>query len=543
MAGESISRWARIRAAAQDFFEEKGIESDESFGRSGMLRFAHFWLLVFKSFVRNRCPVRAAALAYTTLLALVPLLAVGISITTSMLQREGEEPVEKLINKLVGYIAPALDLEARPDIVDNWMSTFWEDWDRSIPATNTAEDAQAAAPLPPAPVVPSTPTPLTNAIASGTNQIASSNQTAQTSGPATTSGREQVVKQITAFISNIKSGTLGFVSVVALLFVGISLLRTIEAAFNDIWGVTQARGWIKSIVYYWAAITLGPLFLVGALTLTTGSHLDNTRAWLDEIPLLGTVAFHALPFIILTFGFSAFYAVMPNTRVHFKAALVGGAIGGCLWQLNNLFNVIYVSRVVTYTNIYGSIAVIPLFLVGMYFSWLIMLFGAQVAYAYQNRRAYIQERQAESVNQRGREFIALRLMTHIAQNFLRGERPLSSVDLSRQLAVPSQLAQRILCALVESGLLVEVLDHDVRFSPGRPLERITAYDVICALRAGRGHELATTEDGSRMLVRAEFERMLLAEREAGASVSMQSLAELAARQISDPARPALTAKT
>lgn len=533
-----MSRWARIRAAAQNFFEEKGIESDETYGRSGLLRFAHFWLLVTRSFVRNRCPVRAAALAYTTLLALVPLLAVGISITTSMLQREGEEPVERLINKLVGYIAPALDLEARPDIVDAWMTDFWEDWDRSVPVTNAASTATSTTAEPPAAAT------ITNALAAaapnfpaGTNALAA--------GPAgnAASGREQVVKQITSFIGNIKSGTLGIVSVAALLFVGISLLRTIEAAFNDIWGVTQGRGWIKSVVYYWAAITLGPLFLVGALTLTTGPHLDNTHAWLDEIPFLGTVIFHALPFIILTFGFSAFYAVMPNTKVHFKAALVGGAMGGCLWQLNNLFNVIYVSRVVTYTNIYGSIAVIPLFLVGMYFSWLIMLFGAQVAYAFQNRRAYIQERQAESINQRGREFIALRLMTHIAQTFLRGERPLSGVDLSRQLAVPSQLAQRILCALVESGLLVEVMDRDVRFSPGRPLERISAYDVVCALRAGRGHELATSEDGSRMLVRAEFERMLLAEREAGAAVNMQSLAELAAKQVGDGSRSAIAART
>jgi membrane protein len=177
----------------------------------------------------------------------------------------------------------------------------------------------------------------------------------------------------------------------------------------------------------------------------------------------------------------------------------------------------------------------------MYFSWLIMLFGAQVAYAFQNRRAYIQEKQAESVNQRGREFIALRLMTHIAQNFLRGEKPVSAVELSRQLAVPSQLAQRILCALVQSGLLVEVMDREVRFSPGRPLDRITAYDVLCALRAGHGHELTTTEDGSRMLVRAEFERMVLAERDAGSSVSMQSLAELASKQVGNTMRPAIAA--
>jgi membrane protein len=347
-----------------------------------------------------------------------------------------------------------------------------------------------------------------------------------------------VVKKITAFIANIRTGTLTTTSVLALLFVGISLLRTIEATFNDIWGVTRGRGWVKSIVYYWATITLGPLFLVGALTLTTGPYLETTRA-LTEIPGVSFI-FKVLPFVILSLGFATFYAVMPNTKVHFKAALVGGIIGGCLWQLNNLFSVIYFSRAVTYTNIYGSIGVLPLFLIGLYFSWLIMLFGAQVAYAFQNRGAYIQEKQAESVNQRGREFIALRLMTHIARNFLAGERPLSMVELSRQLGVPSQLSHKVLCSLVQSGLLVEVNDNDIRFSPGRPLDRINAYHVLCALRAGTGNELATSEDDSRALVRSEFERMILAEQEAGSAISLQSLAELSAKQVGNGSRAALT---
>jgi membrane protein len=285
------------------------------------------------------------------------------------------------------------------------------------------------------------------------------------------------------------------------------------------------------------------MFLVGALTLTTGPHLTGTRAWLDQVPFLGSIVFFIGPFVILSLGFAAFYALMPNTKVHFRAALVGGVIGGCLWQLNNLFNVIYVSRVVTYTNIYGSLGVIPLFLVGMYFSWLIMLLGAQVAYAWQNRDAYIQEKQAEAINQRGREFIALRLMTHIARNFLAGERPLSGIELSKQLTVPSQLTHKVLCALVSNGLLVEVNDSDLRFSPGRPLDRISAYDIICALRAGNGSELATSDDESRLLVRAEFERMILAERDAGKVITMQSLAELSAKQIGNGGRGALRAGT
>src|SRR5205085_11178505 len=97
MAGNEMSKWMRLRSAARDFFQEHDIASDATFTHSRTHRFAHFWLLVGKSFRRNRCPVRAASLAYTTLLALVPLLAVAVSITTSMLQKRGEEPVQEII--------------------------------------------------------------------------------------------------------------------------------------------------------------------------------------------------------------------------------------------------------------------------------------------------------------------------------------------------------------------------------------------------------------------------------------------------------------
>ncbi|PYJ01893.1 MAG: hypothetical protein DME25_17310 [Verrucomicrobia bacterium] len=101
VANDTLSKLKRIQQQAQAFFEERGIGHQDDAQRGWWHRFAHFWLLVGKSFVRNRCPVRASALAYTTLLALIPLLAVGVSITTSLLQKQGEKPVREMIDKLV----------------------------------------------------------------------------------------------------------------------------------------------------------------------------------------------------------------------------------------------------------------------------------------------------------------------------------------------------------------------------------------------------------------------------------------------------------
>jgi membrane protein len=458
MGNESVSKLKQIQSATQDFLDEKGIESGETFDSSWGRRTAHFWLLVCKSFWRNRCPVRASALAYTTLLALIPVLAIAVSVTTSLLQNQGDKPIREVINYLVANVAPALSLEINPD------------------------DAVAA------------------------------------------NKREVVVQRITEFVGNIRSGTLGITSTIALVFVAISLLRTIEAAFNDIWGVTRGRSWLRSSVQYWAAITLGPVILVLAIGLTSSSQFQQTTALLARLGGVGVLLLQLLPFLVVSLAFALFYQLMPNTRVRWFAALIGGLVGGCLWQLNNLFNVIYVSKVVSYSKMYGALGILPLFLVGLYFSWLIVLFGAQVAYAFQNRQAYLQDKVAEAVNQCGREFVGLRMMVLVADHFLRGHRPPEVSQMAAALGVSTRLLSQLLQSLLKARLLVEVADREPGFVPARPPEQITAHEIMRALRAAQGFVPDTRKDHLRDSVRHEYERICQAEQTAGSAVSLRDLA-------------------
>ena len=568
-----------MQEQAVAFFHERGLERPDSTRQSVLFRFAHFWLLVGKSFVRNRCPVRASALAYTTLLALVPLLAVGVSIATGVLQKEGGQTIRSLIDDVVKNVAPALDLQSAD-------------------------------------------------------------------GGATTSNRNEVVAKITGFIDNIQTGALGVTSTVALVFVAIGLLRTIEAAFNDIWGVTAGRGWIASVVQYWATITLGPVILVVVLGLTTGmqfqrliytfrssqlaagdikempslaakitqksdplseyiaGQLETTlladlatlttnmsrgvkpnpdlerklmsnlnqiivgdsiydenrfatitlhpeiKALIEEKPegrqlarlnrrlleaaypydlkskapaFYESFIFRVLPFLVLSLAFTVFYQLMPNTQVQWRAALAGGVVGGTLWLINNKLSVLYVSKAITYSKIYGSLGIIPLLLIGMYFSWLILLFGAQVAYAFQNRQAYLEEKQAEGVNQRGKEFIALRIMTQVARLFSCGEKPPTVPQLAHSLGVPSKLVAQLLGVLLKARLAVEVIDDDTGYVPARPIDAITAQDIIQAIRVGTGQELETHDDGMLSQVRGEFERIYGAEKDVAVGVTLGGL--------------------
>jgi len=163
----------------------------------------------------------------------------------------------------------------------------------------------------------------------------------------------------------------------------------------------------------------------------------------------------------------------------------------------------------------------------MYLGWLILLFGAQVAYGYQNRQAYVQERLAEGVNQRGREFAALRLLTQIGRNFQRGEKPPGLNRLATLTGVPTRLAGQILQVLVRAGLVIEVVDRETGYAPGRPLEGITLQDILAALRTSAGIDLATHDDATRQLLRSELGRVQNAEQAAATSITLKGLVDRA----------------
>jgi membrane protein len=218
--------------------------------------------------------------------------------------------------------------------------------------------------------------------------------------------------------------------------------------------------------------------------------------------------------------------------VKWQAALVGGAVGGILFHLNNLVSVLYVSRVVSNSKIYGSLGLVPVFMIGLYFAWLILLFGAQVAYAYQNRASYLEQRQVENINQRGREFVALRLMTCIGQRFLHGEQPPGVAQMGQDLCIPTRLVQQVLQTLASARLVVETAGDGPAYLPARPLETITCHDVLQALRATHGQELATADEPLRDELYGEFNRIEDAERQAASAVTMLALARRAeAKQI------------
>jgi membrane protein len=472
--------------------------------------FLHFWVFVGRSFMKNRCPVRATALAYTTLLALVPLLAISLGVSTSLLKSDRVQ-TRQMIEQVIGQMAPQLE---------------------RLPGSDE-EKSEA---------------------------------------------RQGVIEQIERFIANIRSGALGVTGTVALVLVAIGMLSTIEGAFNDIWGVLRGRSWLSRVIHYWTAITLGPLIIVIAIGMLVsaefltqpeaareaadsgavvgetviraaeGTEIEGEGGMMTELwsaavrnmrvlaqGPIGRLILNLLPFVVLTLSFGLLYQLMPNTRVYWQAALVGGVVGALFWILNSKLSVVFASRVVSASKVYGPLGVFPVLLIGIYVSWLILLFGAQVAYAFQHRHAYLLEKRHEQVSQRGREFAALRIMVSVGQRFDRGADPPTATELADELGVSPRLVTQLVEPMRSQNLLVEVNAPNPGYSPGRPLDRINMDQILEAMRTGGAPALDVRAGAGDEVLREAYLAVKRAETEAAGPVSMRRLLD---QVLTDQARDA-----
>ena len=484
---------------------------------TGLEHFAYFCRHVGQNFVRNRCLVRAAALSFSSLLALVPILAVAISVTTSLLKSDGEEQIYRFINECVATLVPPAKI---PDHnpADSTNLT-------SVATLTIATNGETIT--------------ITNAMAADlTNTPSQTNIAATMTTPEADDGMVQAQKEaarnIHEFVQKTQYSTLGLVGMLLLVWVAIAMLANIESTFNDIWGVTRGRSWFWRIFLYWGTLTLGPLVLAGAASLTGSAHLGVARQFIGQTPLVGELIFKLLPFLLVWLAFALIYMVVPNTRVRWNAAMVGGTVAGTLWYVNNLLGYLYVSRVVTNSMIYGSLGLVPVFMLGLYFSWAILLFGAQMSCAFQNRLSYIQDQFAENVNQRGREFIALRLMTCLGLRYQDARPPATVAELAAELSVSPRLTQQIVQTLLVPRLITEVAGAEAAYCPARPLEAINAHQVLQAVRSVSQPEVFARPEPVRDEIYGEFARIEEAERVAAAAISLRALVDRAQARLAAP---------
>lgn len=347
-------------------------------------------------------------------------------------------------------------------------------------------------------------------------------------------GSEQIITAIIRYINNTNVGQLGAVGMVVLIISVLTLLSNIEESFNHIWGVKETRTYLRRFADYFSVVTIGPLFLLAAISMTTTIESQAFVQALLEMAFVGQVIFllfKVLPFVVMWAAFTGLYVFMPNTRVNFRAALVGGILGGTLWQMAQWVYVSFQVGVSRYNAIYGTLAALPIFMIWIYVSWLIVLLGLEVTYACQNLRTLRREIRGRDVNFASRELVAMTVLLVTAETFYRGERPWGLEQISAELELPPRLARSVVEELLRLGLLSEVQDGDggeSAYQPGRAPEILPIHEIIELLRADGINYTELRKTPEREVIR-EVEKKI---REAGRqSLGGVTLAELVHRMM------------
>lgn len=378
--------------------------------------------------------IRAAALSYSSLLALGPLVAIAVLISGFTLGNQDPNLAAQGINRVISFIAPQV-----------------AQYDRASAEELEQERLHGAVP---------------------------ENATA----PAVTATPE-MVQLLNNFIASSRSGTAGLIGILTLFIIVIGLFTTIENTFNDIWGVRRGRSLLARIVYYWSVITLGALLFFTSLTLLSAGAFMNV--FFEKIPLgaqLKSLFVWMLPsgsVLLLVFILTLFYRLVPHTRVRWTAALLGAVIVTALLFLNNYLAFLYFKRVVLSKSLYGSVSIMPILMIGLYIFWFFVLVGGQITYAVQNVRYRSSQTAWHSLNHVTRESMSLVVLLLIARRFKVAGPAYSVSELATLIRVPSQILNESLNRLTDIKLIAELPPaegadpNDLRYQPARPLNQIT----------------------------------------------------------------------
>jgi len=185
-----------------------------------------------------------------------------------------------------------------------------------------------------------------------------------------------VLRYLHQFAAN--AGGLTLVGSLFLLVAAMALMLTVENAFNQIWSVKKNRPFFKRLGLYVLMLALGPPVL-GVSLWATSYVLGESMGWLRQLPPEAAFVLHLGPAVLTWLALACLYHYVPNTRVRWWQAIVGALVAAAALELGKRGFAAWLLKVPTYKAVYGAFAVLPLFLLWVYFSWLVTLAAALLA--------------------------------------------------------------------------------------------------------------------------------------------------------------------
>ncbi len=365
---------------------------------------AAFWVRLsiscFRKLRRDHAPQMAAALVYQTLLSLIPMAVLGLMLFQSM---QGPDEMQALRTTVVNLLLPDSLLNVEADRVEA---------DRVEADVLEIDSPRSAAEF------------------DGAREVL----------------RERL-DEVFERLSSVNFAGIGLVGFLIFVYGATALMDTIESSFNTVYHAEETRSLSTRLPLYFTVITLGPLAIVGAQVIQNkiigiGSGIFGT--WLSA-PL----AFLA-PLAVTWFVLAVVFRLVPNTHVHWRSAAIGALITAFTWLLFQELFGLYLSSTAL-TSLYGALALVPFFLLWLYGSWLLLLFGLEIAFSLQymaTAGAIFDDNATLPIDPRWH----LQVLACIAAAFSRGE-TLTTIDLARDLDAPPRLLRPQLLRLEKEGFI------------------------------------------------------------------------------------------
>ena len=302
-----------------------------------------------------------------------------------------------------------------------------------------------------------------------------------------------LTNEVMSMVDKVSGGVLGGLSLSIFLYTAVSMVQKVETSFNYVWHVSQPRGIARRIVDYATILLIGPLVMslaLASLASLGNNELVQTVADSSLVSPIMTLISRGFPLFLVIVLFTALYKWMPNTRVHWLAAVIGGLTAGCLWALAGFYFKTFVLFSTRALIIYAGFAIAITTLIWLYANWLILLLGARLAFYFQNRAYLLIGRHDPSLSHRTREALALDIMAMVATAFRDRQSDITTRSLARRLSMPGIVVGAVVEQL-EAARLIAATDTE-ELIPAMDIHALPLKEIVRAVRHSGDSGLAAS---------------------------------------------------
>ena len=331
---------------------------------------------------------------------------------------------------------------------------------------------------------------------------------------------------LTRFSHN--AGTLGIVGTLILIGTAVLVIYNIEKAFDEIWRAERRRSWVHQVAIIWSMLTLVPILVVLSTAYTAGISSFLAEQLFPGIDAIPQAISSLVPLLCSCAAFILVYHFLPNRRLSIQSTVTGAVVAGALWELAKIAFKGFVVGTGTYDKVYGTLGALPAFMVWLYITWAIVLYGAEVAYVVQRRHILKLERSRDKLQAGYADYLGLRIMLRVHQNFVQMGTPTTLRELADDLRREERHLLGILHRLRKKRLLLPVADQENEYVPGRPTNQISLKEVLDAVR----EEILRIPPGEDETAAHPIHRLFESLQDAADAVLSQETVESLARRTS-----------